>query len=260
MILPQNWHNNDLLKIASRKTPMYQHELARSGKHLFFVRGLYIYTIIAIGTLIAWRSGVVPGNGYFWAAFAVAAAGAIVRVITSGFAALGTSGRAKVAAEAAELNTTGPYSLVRNPLYVGRILNFTGLALLSGSWVYGAIVFLLAVLVYERVSVYEEEYLRDKFGEAHAAWAKSVPALLPRLTGWVTPKYPFWWKRMIWREQNKLFLLATAVFLYALARTGFDFAALYAANTALVQAYGMLVVVRFIIGGLKMSGFFKELS
>ena len=67
-----------------------------------------------------------------------------MRVFTSGWAALGTSGRAKVAAEASELNTTGPYSLVRNPLYVGRILNFTGLAMLSGSWVFGAIVFLLA--------------------------------------------------------------------------------------------------------------------
>jgi protein-S-isoprenylcysteine O-methyltransferase Ste14 len=239
---------------------MYQQEMAQSGKRLFFVRGLYIYTIIAIGTLIAWKSGVVPSAAFFWAGFAVAASGALVRVITSGFAALGTSGRAKVAAEALELNTTGPYSLVRNPLYVGRILNFTGLALLSGSWVFGALVFLLAVLVYERISVYEEEYLRGKFGDAHSAWAQSVPALLPRLSGWVKPKYPFWWKRMIWREQNKLFLLATAIVLYALARTGFDFAALYAAHTGLIQAYGVLVVVRFIIGGLKMTGFFKELS
>jgi protein-S-isoprenylcysteine O-methyltransferase Ste14 len=239
---------------------MYQQEMAQSGKRLFFVRGLYIYTIIAIGTLIAWKSGTVPSATCFWAAFAVAASGALVRVITSGFAALGTSGRAKVAAEALELNTTGPYSLVRNPLYVGRILNFTGLALLSGSWVFGALVFLLAVLVYERISVYEEEYLRGKFGDAHSAWAQSVPSLLPRLTGWVKPKYAFWWKRMIWREQNKLFLLATAVFLYAFARTGFDFAALYAAHTGMVQAYGALVVVRFILGGLKMAGFFKELS
>ena len=146
---------------------------------------------------------------------------------------------------------------MRNPLYVGRILNFTGLAMLSGSWVFGALVFLLAILVYERISVYEEEYLRDKFGEAHAAWAANVPALLPRLTGWVSPKYPFWWKRMIWREQNKLFLLATGVFLTWFARTGFDVAAL---NGNWVMAYAALVVLRFIIGGLKMIGFFKELS
>jgi protein-S-isoprenylcysteine O-methyltransferase Ste14 len=244
---------------------MYQHEMARSGKRLFFVRGLYIYTIIALATLIAWCSKDVGPFGdaamdcaWFWASVAVASAGALVRVITSGYAALGTSGRAKVAAEASELNTTGPYALVRNPLYVGRILNFTGIAMLSGSWVLGAIIFLLAVLVYERISVYEEEYLREKFGKAHTAWAEHVPALLPRLHGWVKPKYAFWWKRMIWREQNKLFLLATAVFLTWAARHNFDLAILE--QNQFTYAYGALVVLRFFIGGLKMIGFFKELS
>jgi protein-S-isoprenylcysteine O-methyltransferase Ste14 len=243
---------------------MYQHEMARSGKALFFIRGTYIYAVIAIAALIAFVTRDVGpfadallDCAWFWAAFGVASAGALVRVFTSGWAALGTSGRAKVAAEASELNTTGPYSLVRNPLYVGRILNFTGLAMLSGSWVFGALVFLLAILGYERISVYEEEFLRGKFGDAHAAWAKDVPALLPRLHGWVSPKYPFWWKRMIWREQNKLFLLATGVFLTWWARTGFDTGEL---TGPWVMAYAALVVVRFTIGGLKMAGFFKELS
>lgn len=246
---------------------MYQTELARSGKKLFFIRGTYIYTVIAISTLIALTTRDIGpfadsalDCAWFWVSLGVASAGAIVRVITSGYAALGTSGRAKVAAEASELNTTGPYSLVRNPLYVGRILNFTGLAMLSGSWVFGVIVFLLAVLIYERISIYEEEFLREKFGAAHAEWAKDVPALLPRLHGWVSPKYPFWWKRMIWREQNKLFLLATTVFLTWFARLGFDLAAVPAEQMIWVYAYGALVVVRFFIGGLKMIGFFKELS
>lgn len=243
---------------------MYQQEMARSGKALFFIRGTYIYTVIAISTLIAFVSRdigpfaeVQADCAWFWISFAVASAGAIVRIFTSGWAALGTSGRAKVAAEASELNTSGPYSLVRNPLYVGRILNFTGLAMLSGSWVFGALVFLIAVLVYERISVYEEEYLRGKFGQAHSAWAKDVPALLPRLTGWVKPKYPFWWKRMIWREQNKLFLLATGVFLTWFARSGFDMVVL---TSPWATAYAGLVVIRFVLGGLKMIGFFKELS
>lgn len=247
---------------------MYQIEMARSGKTLFFWRGTYIYITIAISVLIAWMSkdwgpfaDAHLDCAWFWASFGVASAGAIVRVFTSGWAALGTSGRAKVAAEASEINTTGPYSLVRNPLYVGRILNFTGLAMLSGSWAYGAIVFLLAVLIYERISVYEEEFLRDKFGaDVHAAWAKDVPALLPRLHGWVKPKYPFWWKRMIWREQNKLFLLATAVFLTWFARINFDIHAVAPQQMSWVYAYGALVVLRFLIGGLKMVGFFKELS
>ncbi len=246
---------------------MYQHEMARSGKRLFFIRGTYIYLIIATSALIAYLTRDVgpfanasADCAWFWASLGVASLGAIVRVFTSGWAALGTSGRAKVAAEASELNTTGPYSLVRNPLYVGRILNFTGIAMLSGSWVFGALVFLLAILVYERISVYEEEYLREKFGAAHAAWAKNVPALLPRLSGWVKPKYPFWWKRMIWREQNKLFLLATAVFVTWFARHGFSLSALSDGQMNWVYAFAGLFILRFFIGGLKMIGYFKELS
>lgn len=246
---------------------MYQHELARSGKRLFFIRGTYIYIVIAIAVLIAWSTRD-PGPfssrdadlGWFWLSLSVAGAGALIRVLTSGWAALGTSGRAKVAAEASELNTTGPYSLVRNPLYLGRILNFTGLAMLSGSWVFGALVLLIAVLIYERISAYEEEFLAEKFGAAHTTWAKDVPSLLPRLHGWVSPKYPFWWKRMIWREQNKLFLLATAVFLTWLARHGFDDGLFDGPMAGWVYAYIALVLIRFAIGGLKMIGFFKELS
>jgi len=246
---------------------MFQDEMARSGKRLFFVRGLYIYTIIAIGTVIVWHGddyGPFDDAGanrlWFWIALGVAMLGATIRVVTSGFAALGTSGRAKVAAEASELNTTGPYSLVRNPLYVGRILNFTGLAMLTGSWVYGVIVFLLAILIYERISVYEEEYLRSRFGDDHAHWAATVPGLFPRFAGWVKPKYPFWWRRMLWREQNKIFLLVTAVVLYYLAYRDFETGAIPADHLPWLYAYAALVLVRFAIGGLKMSGHFRDLS
>jgi protein-S-isoprenylcysteine O-methyltransferase Ste14 len=207
---------------------MYHNELARSGHALFTVRGLNIHIVIIVGAVIAWSSGRSGPFGsdqanLWWqaASFAVALIGALWRFVTSGYAALGTSGNAKKEAEAAELNTTGPYSLVRNPLYVGRILNFTGIAMMSGSWVYGAIVFLVSVLVYERISIYEEQFLSEKFGETHRRWAEQVPALLPRLSGWVKPKYNFWWRRAVLREFNKFFYLATAVILFDYARRDF---------------------------------------
>lgn len=208
---------------------MYQLELARTGEPLFKVRGHYLTAIVAVGVVLAYFNRAAgpfetPQANllWFWFSFAVAAAGALVRIITSGFAALGTSGNSKDVPLAAELNTTGPYSLVRNPLYVGRILNFTGIAMLSGSWVYGALVLLLSVLVYERVAVFEEEFLRKQFAQAHAKWAESVPFLMPRLHGWVKPKYPFWVRRCIRREDKKIFLFATALMLYEFARMGFD--------------------------------------
>jgi len=208
---------------------MYQQELARSGAALFKVRGKYLISVIAIGAVIAFLSGAIgpfatpsANLAWFWVSLGIAVAGALIRVVTSGYAALGTSGNCKSEAVASELNTTGPYSLVRNPLYLGRILNFSGIAMLSGNWVYAALVFLISVLVYERISVYEEEFLRKEFGDAHAKWAQDVPFLLPRLRGWVKPKYPFWWRRCVLRENTKVFAVISVPILNHFARMGFD--------------------------------------
>lgn len=211
----------------------HQLELARSGEALFRIRGKYLMLVGTLSVVIAYFVGA-PGPFssetanlvWFWVAFAVASSGAIVRVITSGYAALGTSGSTKAKAIAAELNTTGPYSLVRNPLYTGRILNFTGIAMLSGSWVYGALTFLVSILVYERISVYEEEFLRKEFGEAHSRWAENVPFLMPRLNGWVKPKYPFWIRRCIMREDKKVLALINVVTFCDFAQRGFEFSRL----------------------------------
>lgn len=245
---------------------MYQQELAASGKSLFVIRGVYIYATIIIGALIAWCSkDIGPFDtasadcAWFWASLGVASLGAVIRIFTSGWAALGTSGRVKAAAEAAELNTTGPYSLVRNPLYVGRIINYTGIAMLSGSWVFGALVFLLSVLIYERVGVYEEEFLRGKFGKSHTEWAEKVPFLFPRFHGWVKPKYKFWWKRMIWRERQKVFLLGTAVFLNWIARFDFDFAAIPAGAWTWVWAYAALAGAFLLTEILVWTGYYKDM-
>ena len=207
----------------------HQLELARSGEALFKVRGKYLKFVVILSVIIAYfngASGPFISDGanqvWFWAAFGVAAAGAVLRLVTSGYAALGTSGSNKVAAVAPELNTTGPYALVRNPLYLGRILNFTGIAMLSGSWVYGELMFFITIFVYQRISVYEEEFLRKEFGEAHSQWAEEVPFLMPRLRGWKKPKYPFWIRRCIKREEKKIMWLMSAVAFCDFAQRGFD--------------------------------------
>ncbi len=230
---------------------MYHKELARSGHKLFSIRGLNIHAAIIGAAIIVWCTGrygpfgdgslTIAANCWWQiAALAVALTGAFWRVITSGYAALGTSGNAKKEAVAAELNTTGPYSVVRNPLYTGRIINFTGIAMLSGSWVFGGFVFLISVLVYERISMYEEQFLIEKFGDEHRKWAERIPALLPRFTGWIKPKYKFWWRRAVRREYKKFFQLATAIILVDFARRGFTLPE----NLICYYVYGAIVVWR----------------
>jgi len=246
---------------------MYQHELARSGEVLFKIRGHYLTGVVVIGAFIAYVvdddgpfvSGVAD-QAWFWGSVAVAVIGALIRIVTSGFAAPGTSGNSKDAPKAAELNTTGPYSLVRNPLYVGRIVNFTGLAMMSGSWEYGVVVFLISVLVYERVAAFEEEFLRKEFPQAHAQWAAQVPFLLPRLHGWVPPKYPFWWRRCIRREVKKVYWLVTALAAYDLARHDWDINRFFENPTLLVLWGGMVMASLVIYGLRKTTLFFKNVT
>ncbi len=232
---------------------MYQQELARSGEALFRKRGKFLKWVVVVGAVVAYCTdalgpfpSVLANRVWFGLALTIAVAGAVLRMITSGHAAPGTSGSSKQEAVAAELNTTGPYSVVRNPLYLGRILNFTGIAMLSGNWVYGALVFLISVLVYERIAVYEEEFLREEFTEAHARWAREVPFLVPRLHGWVKPKHPFWPRRCLMRENKKLILLVTAVVVFDLARRGFDpdFLIGYYAYAGLVVAWWAVRLMR----------------
>lgn len=83
--------------------------------------------------------------------------------------------------EGHELITQGPYSLVRNPIYLGMfgMLLATGLAV--GRWpvvIAASIVFLVGTEIRIRS---EEKLLRETFGEQFEAYAQRVPAFLPRL-------------------------------------------------------------------------------
>ncbi len=80
------------------------------------------------------------------------------------------------------LVTSGPYRVVRNPMYLGVYLVLLGEAALSGS---------LAVLVwgiaFAAVSAtfvlhYEEPNLERRFGEDYRRYCRAIPRWLPRIT------------------------------------------------------------------------------
>lgn len=81
-----------------------------------------------------------------------------------------------------ELITTGPFGLVRHPLYLSVLMLWTGgaLALLSPILAIGLALLLPAF--YLRAQV-EERMLTRHFGASYAAYAGHVPMLLPRVGG-----------------------------------------------------------------------------
>lgn len=77
------------------------------------------------------------------------------------------------------LTQSGPYGLVRHPLYSGTFLLVFGFALLSGSWVSVALVVAPLLFIYPATVSYEERLLSREFGPAWTTYAAKTPRLIP---------------------------------------------------------------------------------
>ncbi len=137
--------------------------------------------------------------------FLISLLGFSVRVVTIGSVPRGTSGRRTSKRKADVLNTSGMYSVVRHPLYLGNYLMALGASFFPRTWFLPVIVSLAFILHYERVIFSEEEYLESRFGDEFRAWATKVPIIIPRFKDYQPPKLPFSWKVPLGREFHGLF-------------------------------------------------------
>src|SRR4030042_5681865 len=113
-----------------------------------------------------------PGHSkwldHLWEAFClfICFLGLSIRIFTIGHTPKGTSGRNIMRQVANTLNTTGSYSVVRHPLYLGNFIIGLGIALFAHLW-WSTLIYVLAFwLYYERIIFAEEEYLKHKFERA----------------------------------------------------------------------------------------------
>ena len=79
---------------------------------------------------------------------------------------------------------SGPFSFVRNPLYVGNILLYTGIGIMSWSlFPYLQITAVMFFAVqYHFIVLEEEKYLKEKFGEDYKKYVNNVPRFISRFT------------------------------------------------------------------------------
>ncbi|MDQ3194480.1 MAG: isoprenylcysteine carboxylmethyltransferase family protein [Bacteroidota bacterium] len=79
------------------------------------------------------------------------------------------------------LVTQGPYSIVRNPLYVGNILIYTGIGIMSFAlFPYLQIfAFLFFLFQYYCIILAEENFLATKFGDVFTEYKNTVNRFLP---------------------------------------------------------------------------------
>ncbi len=76
--------------------------------------------------------------------------------------------------------TTGIYSAVRHPQYLGGLLAHAGISFLLSAWYSLLLTPLMIALIY-LISRKEEEELIGEFGEEYEDYKKKVPMLMPRL-------------------------------------------------------------------------------
>ncbi len=83
-----------------------------------------------------------------------------------------------------QLVTWGLYAHVRNPLYTGNLLLWTGAVLFAGGqympWLLGVVV-VFFLLQYALIVLVEEATLLELFGETYAEYRQTVPRAIPRL-------------------------------------------------------------------------------
>jgi protein-S-isoprenylcysteine O-methyltransferase Ste14 len=76
-----------------------------------------------------------------------------------------------------ELVSSGPYHLVRHPIYSGILLAGAGTAV-ALSW-QGLIVVVLAGIYFVYSATVEERYLTEQFPDAYPAYRRSTKMLVP---------------------------------------------------------------------------------
>ncbi len=197
-------------------------QLEKEGNFLFRNRGILPIFILFSGLIVYFihvkelvNKGENTNNQwYFFFCLLITLIGFAIRIYAVGFSAPNTSGRNVDGQVADELNTTGMYSLVRHPLYLGNFFMWLGLALLTENlWFVCAFIFVYWIY-YERIMFAEEQFLQRKFGNLFSEWADKTPTFVPNLSKYKNPQTRFSVRKVFHQEKTGLLLITILYFIF----------------------------------------------
>jgi protein-S-isoprenylcysteine O-methyltransferase Ste14 len=189
-------------------------EFEKQGNFLFKYRGQFpvLLFILAIPFVYLTEQMFLSAEYkelMFYVACGLSVLGFLIRAYTIGTTPRGTSGRNTKEQVAEVLNSTGIYSLLRHPLYLGNYFMWIGIVVYSFSIYFVVIVSLLYWIYYERIMYAEERFLERKFGDKYLNWASSLPAFIPRFSNFKKSNITFSLKSVLRREYSGV--LATVI-------------------------------------------------
>ena len=116
------------------------------------------------------------------------------------------------------LVVSGPYLLVRNPIYVGNWFLWTGFTIWSGVLWMLPVVWIVFILQHRTIVRWEEKLLLEKFGEPYANYLKTVNRWLPSgvIVPAGTPAAPHSWGDTLFSERGTIIaVIVTGILLTA---------------------------------------------
>ena len=167
------------------------HRIARSFKPRFAV--IYPFGFFVMFFCSLNEASIRAGIGFI-------IAGVVIRLWSNGYAIKND-----------KLTTSGPYSFVRNPLYLGTFLIAIGFVIVLISnpplleRIAGAIFLLALSFMYYRTIKLEQGMLLEKFKKAYSDYCHQVPAMIPCLVPYSKgEKWPFNLQRLINSKEHKV--------------------------------------------------------
>lgn len=118
-------------------------------------------------------------RAYFWIGAAVTAIGLLFSIWARTH--LGSNWSQAVAVKQDhQLITTGPYALVRHPIYTGLLTGFIGSAIAGGQWRGVLAVVIIAAMLWRKLAL-EEAWMQERFGDSYTAYRAKVARIVPYL-------------------------------------------------------------------------------
>jgi protein-S-isoprenylcysteine O-methyltransferase Ste14 len=193
--------------------------LRRIGGWLFRHRTLIPQPIVLLLLLIP--AGADPSGRLLAAGALVVAVGELLRLWAVRH--IGAISRTR-SERLGPLIATGPFRLVRNPLYIGNVLVWVGFAISANLLFLVPLILALLAFEYHAIVRWEEGLLESRLGDSYRAYAAQVPRWIPRgrpIAPVVSSEAAsrFSWAETLFSERGTLIAIAAGYLLLWLKRT-----------------------------------------
>ncbi len=232
------------------------HSFEKSGNWLFRHRGELPVVLFLIAVPVVYFTNISWLNEQnqdiiSWIAVFLSVLGFVIRAISIGTTPKGTSGRNTKEGQVAEsLNTSGIYSLMRHPLYVGNYFMWIGIVLFTFNFSFVVLISLAFWLYYERIMFAEERFLERKFGQSYLDWSLTTPAFIPCFKNYKKNQIQFSLKSVLRREYSGMLATVFGFLFIDLLRSYFLTGSInYERNS--VYTFGIALIITLLLRSLK---------